>query len=491
MAPAITARAPVSFRQIPNPLRASILYIGLALARLGLIDERRAVRTTDLAWPRVVTGIARMSKVAADVAMVGLAVGTTAIAGLGFAGPYYGVTFALGGGIAGGTISLVSQRYGAKAWYELDLAIKSSAIVVVMLTIPVSAVFWFFAEPLIALLGAEGSALEYGSTYLQVIALAVPFAGLNLIGSRALVGADDAWTPMMIRAGGAVVNIALNAVLIFGFGLGVFGAALGTVLANVAVTTVFAYGFVVGGIPGIGSFPIGVSLGRPYLERNLVRDLIEISTPLVLADGARFGAQFPLIAIVATFGPTVVAAYEIAKRVRGLLNTPGWGFSLASSSLVGQELGVGNEDAAGEYGREIVLFAIAVYAIGAVFAFVFAGPVSRIFVADPETLPIAEVFVKVAALSVVFWGIDGAATGPLRASGDTRWPFYASILGLYAFAIPLAYLGSATALGLYGLYLAIVAETVVPASITYYRFATGKWKVISRRYRPQPVLGDD
>jgi Na+-driven multidrug efflux pump len=50
--------------------------------------------------------------------------------------------------------------------------------------------------------------------------------------------------------------------------------------------------------------------------------------------------------------------------------------------------------------------------------------------------------------------------------------------------IPLAYLGATTALGIWGLYLAFLAETLVPAAVNYHRFSTGKWKAISREYRP-------
>ncbi len=466
-----------------------MLWIGLALARFELIDRQRAIRTTDLAWPRVVTGIARMSKTAADTAMVGLAIGSSAIAGLGFASPFWGMAFALGGGIAGGTISLVSQRFAAEAWHELDIAVKSSAIVVILVTVPVSVLFWFFADPLIGLLGPDPQAHELGTKYLSVVALGVPFAGLNLIGSRTLVGADDAWTPMMVRAGGAVVNIVLNAVFIFGLGMGVVGAALGTVLSNVVILLAFTLGLVTGSVPGIGSFPVTITASRPYLERDIVTDLVKIGTPLVFTNGSRTAAQFPMLAILATYGSTVVAAYEIAKRVRGLLNTPGWGFSLASSSLVGQALGTGDEETANEYGREIIRFAIAVYALGAILAFVFAEPITSVFVNDPETLPLAAAFVRVAALSVIFWGISGAATGPLRASGDTRWPFYANLLGLYVFAIPFMWIGSVTAIGVVGIYLALVAETVVPAAVNYHRFATGQWMHVSRQYRPESPAG--
>jgi len=79
------------------------------------------------------------------------------------------------------------------------------------------------------------------------------------------------------------------------------------------------------------------------------------------------------------------------------------------------------------------------------------------------------------------------AMGPLRASGDTRWPFYGQVLGLFAFALPAAYLGAVTPLGGTGLYLALLFETGVPAGVTYYRFRSERWKLVSRSYRTMAV----
>jgi len=234
----------------PNPVRLPILWVGLGLARLGLIEEERVRRTTDLAWPRILTGLARMSKSAADIAMVGIAVGSSAIAGVGFAGPYWGAAFTLGGGLAAGTIALVSQRFGAEAVDELGQAIRSSVVLVLAVTLPVAALYWLVPTRLVGLLSSDAEAVRLGGAYLQVVALGVPFAGLNLIWSRALIGADDAWTPMVVRAGGAVVNVGLNAVFIFGLEMGVVGAAWRTVLSNVAVTVVFVVGLSAGRLPG-------------------------------------------------------------------------------------------------------------------------------------------------------------------------------------------------------------------------------------------------
>jgi putative MATE family efflux protein len=479
---------------VPNPLRWLLLAVGRWLARVELVDRERIERATELSWPRIVTGIARMSKSTADVAMVGIAIGPAAIAGVGFGGAFWGLAFALGGGVAGGTISLVSQRYGAGAHEELSTVVTCSVAAVLLITIPIAVLFAVVPETLIELVGsgAGESATGYGSTYLRILAIGVPFAGLNLIGSRALVGADDAWTPMLVRGGGAIVNIGLNATFIFGLGLGVTGAALGTVLANVLVAVTFAAGMLRGRLPGIGEFPVTVSpIAAPLFDAALLRDLTRIASPLVVSNTAGNVARFPLLFLVGQFGETTVAAYVIGRQVRNLLNTPGWGFSLASSSLVGQELGTGDETEAAGYGRDILYFAVTVYAIGAVAAVIFARPIAMGFVNEASTLPLATTFVRVSAISVVFWGVSGAATGPLRASGDTRWPFYANLLGRYGFAIPLAMLGAWTPLGLWAIYGSILAETAVPAAVNYHRFASGEWMAISREFRPDPVPGDD
>ena len=466
-----------------RPVRAFVETVGLLLARLGLIDTRRARRVSNLAWPRIVTGVARMSKSTADVAMVGTALGTAAIAGVGYATPYWALAFMLGGGIAGGTLSLVSQYVGADKRDEVSTAVKVSAGFALAVTVPLALALGALAGPLVGLIGSGSEAVAYGARYLQVVVLAMPFAALNLVASRTLVGAGDAWTPMLIRAGGAAANIGLNVVLIFAFDLGVVGAAIGTVLANVAATGAFACGLLRGRLPFAGTLPVRIDW-RAKWDRKAARQLAEISTPLALTNVAQNGGQFPLLAIVSLYGPNVAAAFVIALRIRDLMNTPGWGFGLASSSLVGQSLGGGREREAGNYARDTLRFAVAVYVLAASAVFVFAHPVARLFVSDPAVLPVTVALIRATSVSVVLWGIVTGAKGPLRASGDTRWPLYGHVVGLLAFVLPAAYLGATTPLGIVGLYLALLLETGVPAAVTYYRFRSDAWKLVSRAYRP-------
>ncbi len=470
-------------KSLLTPIRAAIEVVGDGLARIGLVDRMRARRVSALAWPRIVTGLARMSKETADVAMVGSALGAGAIAGVGYAIPYWALAFMIGGGIAGGTISLVSQRFAAGQSKDAGTAIKVSAVFGVAVMLPLMAAFWLFPEALIRLLGAEGAAVGYGVEYLRIVSLAMPFAAVNLVGSRTLVGANDAWTPMIIRAGAAIANVALNAVFIFVFDLGVAGAALGTVIANIVATAAFAWGLTKGSLPYLHALPLRIDWSRPHWDGRTARHLAEISTPLAFTNIAQNGGQFPMLVIVSLFGPDVVAAYVVALRIRELLNTPGWGFGLASSSLVGQALGLNREDEAGAYARDTLRYAVAVYAIGAAVVFALAHPISFLFVDDPALVPTTAGLLRATCVSVVLWGIMNGSLGPLRASGDTRWPLYGQVLGLVAFALPAAYAGAVTPLGIRGLYLALLLETGVPAAVTYYRYRSETWKLISRVYR--------
>ena len=478
---------------VPNPFRLVILYVGFALARLGLIDRHRVVRTTDLAWPRIVTGIARMSKNAVDVAMVGVAIGTSAVAGVGFAGPFWGLAFAIGGGVAGGTIALVSQRYGADAVGELGDAVRASVLLVVLVSVPVTVVFWTIPHELISLISSNETAIRFGADYLRIVGLGVPFAGLNLVGSRVLVGCDDAYTAMQLRAGGAVANVVLNAGFIFGLGWGVEGAALGTVLSNIVVTAAFAAGISRGRLPLLGAFPVAIDPLGSYLNPDMLHDLVEIGLPVGARNLVWTAAEFPMLFVLDIFGENTVAAFVIARRIWGLMNTPGWGFGLASSSLVGQELGADDPDEAAAYARDIIRFSVGTYLVSAALIAAFATEIVVLFAdsaASPE-VPIAVNLVYAACCAVVFQGISGGAAGPLDAAGDTKIPFASQFVGMFLVSIPLAYVGATTALGLWGLYLAFLAETTIPAAINYWRFRSGKWKAISQAYRPDTVVADD
>jgi putative MATE family efflux protein len=460
--------------------------LGRHLDRFGVIDAERLRPTLELAWPRVVTGFAIMSKQTADLAMVGIAVGTAGTAGLAFALGYWSIVVLLGLGLAGGTVSLVSQNYGGDRPDRASVVVTQSALVAALFATPIMLAFALFAPALVGVLGAEGASLEHGTVYLLFVTPAVLFELLNLIASRTYTGVGDTYTEMVARAGGAALNVLLSGLFIFGLGMGVAGAALGTTLSTGAVTVTLGWGMFGRSYGSVGMEPSPVPIARtdPLVDLAVVRQLLEVSAPEIGRRLAQGLVVFPLLWIAATFGPVVVTALEVARRVRATVNSINWGMSLASSSLVGQHLGADEASEADAYGAGIIRLAMVVYLLAAAAVVGLASQVAGLFVATPRAVAVTTPFVAVAAISAVGLGLDGTASGALVGAGDTRWPFVASLVGRYAFALPAALVGLVTPLGVGGLYLALVLESFVPGALNYGLFRSGRWKAVSRRYRP-------
>lgn len=468
-----------------NPARYFFRWIGVRLAGRGIIDGRRGERIADLTWPRFLTMFARRSQRVADIAMVGVALGPAAIAGLAFATIYWRLANGFALGLIGGTINQVSQRFGAGRYDELDLAVMQSVWVGIVLVVPFLVVYSIFSGPLVSVFTKNSIVIRHGQEYLSVISIALLFAMLNLIASRTLAGADNTRIPMFVRATGAFANIVFNAVFIFGLGMGAAGAALGTVLAEALTTATFAWGLLSGSLPIIGRFPVTLSVRPPYFDRQLTKHLLTITPPLMTLNIGKSIAQFPLFVLLAMFGPTVVAAYEIGRRVRQLLGAFGAAFSTSASSLVGQALGRGNETTAVHYGWDTVKFSGIIYLASLVLVFVFATPIASLFADDPTVITETVPFVRIAALSFVGYGLNQAFEGILKAAGDNSWSMYGRLFGLYFALLPLVYIGTVTSLGVIAIYLAIIAETWSNALITGFRVSSGAWKEISRSYRPE------
>ncbi len=465
-----------------NRLRRVAGWVAGLLAAANVISEDRLRETVDLSWPRIVTGFAIMSKRTVDLAVVGVAIGAEAVAGLTLANGFWQVgKFALIG-LAGGTISLVSQNFGGDDERRATQVVAASLVAAVLLSVPLAAVYVVAAAPLVELVGGGADATRLGAAYLVIVAPGLVFEGINLVASRTYAGVGDTVTPMAVRAAGAALNVALSVGLVFGADMGVRGAAVGTTTATGAVTLVFAWGLTGRSYGGRGASPLPVGVGvRPPAE--LLGQLFRVSAPLVARRIAQGVVVFPLLAVAASFGEVVLAAIGVARQVRQLLNSFTWGFSVAASTLVGQALGAAAEADAVAYGREIVNLSLVVYVIAAAGVAAFAEPVAAVFADGPATQTTA-VFVAVAAVSAIPLGVDGSITGTLRGAGDTRVPFVATLAGLYLVALPLAYVGTVTTLGAVGLLAALVAETTVPMVVNVARFRTRTWLSVSREYRP-------
>ncbi len=452
------------------------------LSKIGLLDEKRGTAAMSLAWPVILTGGLRVTLRLTDFLMVGIAIGSVGVAALGFGFQFFFIGFAIALAISSGTISLVSQHYGAGEYVEADFVIKQSIWIAVLISIPLMLLTWFYAEDMIALLGAEARVVELGGSYLRILMVGVFFRFFSMISARGFAGSGNTFTPMLVQAFAVPFNIILNWLLIFGIWffpqLGVFGAGLGTTITNLAVGMIF---FVL-----LFSNRYGVRLrlkGKQW-DTDVVKKLFTVSLPLLSMRMARTLSRFPFLWILATFGTGAVAAFQVGRRVQLMAMQPAWGFGTAASTLVGQSLGAENEKEAESYGWDTLKIACAVMLpIGLLIA-IFAEPISAIFTDEPEVISLSKWFIWVNAIGVLGYAINRIMRGSLRGAGDTRWPFYGNLIGFYAWMLPVSYIfGIVLGFGIVAIFAGILGSLFIPGIVNLIRFKTGKWKVVSKMIR--------
>jgi len=433
---------------------------------------RRSV--LDLAWPVIVANFLQVLATTIDLVMVGR-IGVAEIAAVGIGGNLVFFTFTVMIGITSGTIALVARAVGAKNPKEADHFLFQSLITGALLSIPLVLVGVFFARQIVAPFSPTGEILGLSADYVSLIFLSVPFLFVIFISTAALRAAGDTKTPLIIGIIENLINFGINYTLIFGnFGfpaLGVRGAAIGTSIA-----------YFVGAVLFLGLFVdrrvrVGIRRERPIADWPAIRRILRVGLP---AATEQFAFQIGIliwIVMVVTFGEAAVAAHQIGLRVQSFAFMPGLGLSIASSALVGQNLGAQRPDRADRSAREATKLSILIMGGIGAFTFVFAPWIALVFAEPGPTVDLSVLFIRLHATSIPAIGLFFTLSGSLRGAGDTKWPLYASLVGTYILRLPLSLiLGYSLGLGLAGVWVALPIEYYLRSVIIVQRFRTGAWK---------------
>jgi putative MATE family efflux protein len=402
-------------------------------------------------------------------------VGRNAVAAASIAGQVHFVAFAVLAAVTIGTTALVARAVGGGEWREADRVLRCSTLAgaalsaAMMLAAP-------FTERLVAAFGVEPEVSRLGGEYLRILLwFNVPMA-IGLVLSSGLRGAGDVRTPLLIGAFMNVVNVAGHWMLVFGHWgaprLATAGSALATGLAFLSGALVYLVLW--------QRNALAVERG-PWLDgisRERMWRLLRIGLPTAMEQFAWQIGLFLFLRIVAGFGTEPVAAYMIGVRILSFSFVPGLGFSTAASTLVGQHLGAGEPRLAARSGWRCNFAAMGVMS-AAGLAIVFLAPtVAGWFGATgSDTVRLTVYFIYILGAAQPLMAMEYALGGALRGAGDTRFPLFAILTGLFCFRLA----GSALVRfafegGVVAVWSCLLADYFVKASLLAWRFASGRWQ---------------
>jgi len=431
----------------------------------------------ELAWPAILGNLLQTIVSMVDLVMVGR-LGAAAVASVGLGGQMLWFSHALMVSVSVGTTALVARFIGAKQKRDAEHVLMQSLILVLLLSTLLT-VFWYVcAERMLLLIGAAEEVAELGGMYIRIVFLSTPSIFLIFTAEGALRGAGDTKTPMKVGATMNVINVILNYILIFGkLGFPV----LGVKGAGIATATAFAWASVTYlVIFSSGKFVLSISRHDLSFDTEMIKRIIRIGIPASIQRVIMSSSMILYVSIIAGFGTTALAAHQIGLRVESLSYMPGFGFAVAATALVGQNLGAQNPQKAEESGWEAAKLCAVLMGAAGLFMILFPKPMARLFDADADVVNLAAWYLRIVAVSEPPLAVIFTLAGGLQGAGDTRSPLYISVFGLWLFRIPLAYfLGIVLGWGAVGAWTGMTVDTFVRGGLYIYRFRKGKWKEVT------------
>ena len=405
-----------------------------------------------------------------DSVIVGRYLGHEALAAVGATGSITFLFYALCNGLSAGAGILISQSFGAGRHDDVKRYISNSAYTLLAVGAGLTVISVIAAQLLLQFLDTPQNILPDAVAYMRTAcAGTVAVAAYNWINSvlRAL---GDSKTPLYFLIIASVLNVGLDLLFVFVFGMGVVGAAAATVISQ--------------GVSALGSILFAakknefLKLKKEHLRlrREHISRCLTTGVPIALQNALVSVSMISLQKTANSFGDTVVAAYTATMRVEQLIQQPFNSLGTALSTFSGQNIGAGKpERVVTGYRRSMLITAGFGTLMLAVFALT-ANYIVGFFVTDALVVEIGGKALLLSACFYVPLGFIHTTRGLLNGAGDVLFAFLnglAEVIGRIGFAAVLVMIPG---VGMWSVWLTTCLTWVLTAVMCLVRYKSGIWR---------------
>jgi len=401
--------------------------------------------------------------------------GSDALAAVGLTESMLTIIFAVALGLSMATMATVARRIGEGKPEEAARSAAQAIMLGVAVSLVIGAAGFSFAGDLLRVMGAEPGVVAEGAGYPRIIFGTNVVIMLLFLNNAIFRGAGDAALAMRALWLGNLINLALDPLLIFGYGpfpaMGVAGSAVAT---SIGRGTAVVYQF----------WALGRGSSRVRLSASHLRpDYAEMWKLMRISFGGMFqfmigtASWIAVVRVVSHFGSAAVAGYTVAVRILIVALLPSWGMANAAATLVGQNLGAGKPDRAE---RAVWLTGLANMAfLGGVtvLMLVFSDDLIHIFTRDPAVVPYGQDCLRYISYGYIFYAWGMVLVQSFNGAGDTWTPTLIYLFCFWLFQTPLAYaLALPAGMGARGVFIAIAVAQSALAVVGLLVFRGGRWK---------------
>ncbi|GFP74879.1 MATE family efflux transporter [Clostridium fungisolvens] len=364
----------------------------------------------------------------------------------------------------------VAQALGKNENSEAKKFINNSIRLNLIIAVLYGVILILLRKPLIDFFKlGDSDVINMADIFLIISALGMVFTFINPILTGIFNASGESKIPFLINTVGLVYNMVLDPILIFGLGpvpeMGVTGAAISTVTAQMVVTLLFLYA-----LKNRKDAFLKIKLFEK-LDINSIKKILRLGLPVALQNGLFSIFAMFIARIIAVYGSTAIAVQKVGAQIEAISWMTAGGLSTALSAFVGQNFGAKKWDRIFKGYFATILLASAI-GFFATILLVFGGKaIFGVFIPETEAISLGKMYLRILGYSQLFMCIEITTSGAFNGLGRTIYPSITSIV-LTGARIPLAIiLSSPDMLGLNGVWWSISISSILKGIILTGMFA--------------------
>lgn len=454
---------------------------------LALIREGKHIGTRDqlkltvlLSLPSILAQVSSIIMQYIDAAMVG-SLGAEASASIGLVSTSTWLFWSICSAVVSGFSVQVAQFIGADKYQDARAVVRQGLFASITFSIILAAIGCIISGGLPSWLGGNDEINSDATIYFFIFSAGLPVFQLGYFAGAVLRCSGNMFVPGMLNILMCVLDVVFNTLLIFptreiwgitlyGAGMGVKGAALGTFLAEGVIGLVmFAYMW-------WRCHPLDMSRtsGTFLPRRRTLQRAGRIGLPLAAEHIMVCGAQIITTIIVAPLGTVAIAANAFAITAESLCYMPGYGVGEAATTLVGQSIGAGRKKLADRFAKITIYSGIAIMTVMGAIMYLVAPAMMSFFTPDISVQSLGVSILRIEAWAEPMFAAAIVAYGAFVGAGDTLIPSCMNLGSIWAVRLTLAAI-LAPAYGLAGVWIAMCAELCFRGAIFLWRLYSKAW----------------
>lgn len=374
---------------------------------------------------------------------------------------------------AGGTI-ICSQYMGQKDTKNATRTAQQLVMVVTVISLAITAVCVIWQVPILRLVfgKVEASVMRDSEIYFLYTALSFPFIGIFNAGSSVFRAQENTRLPMAVSVISNGMNIVGNAILIFGFHMGVAGAAISTLISRIFCVVVIMWYL---------RMPRQEIVVRDYMkirpDGKRIKTLLAVGIPTGIENGMFQFGKLAIQSTVSTLGTAAIAAQAMTNILENMNGIAAMGIGIGLMTIVGECIGAGRRDEAIYYTKKLSWIAEVVVVISCILVYLLTEGITKVGGMEPESAKMCLFMMGwITVVKPLVWVLAFIPAYGMRAAGDVKFSMILSCISMWICRVSLCiFLCRVMGFGPIAVWIGMFTDWTVRGIVYMIRFRSRKW----------------